>query len=94
MELTHDKLPELFKNIRYSELMSESSRKVYILNQSHTDVLEIHWFEDDKSWGFVKDNFPCQRKFYSTNFPIKTKERFISEMKLIGINLKINNLEM
>lgn len=88
MELTHKKLPELFKDIRYSKEASDSINETYFLHQKGKDVLSIHWLGDNE-WRFLKDNFPHKKEWYGTNFPIKTTERFISEMKHIGIDVEL-----
>lgn len=88
--LRHDQLPIFFKDISYSKLSSDSITETYILHQNGKDVLSIHWLGDNE-WRFVKDCFPHQRKFYSTNCPIKSVERFISEMENIGIKVELVN---
>lgn len=88
MQLTHKQLPAFFKGIRYSYEASDIITQTYFLYQNGKDVLSIHWLGDNE-WRFVIDNFPHERKYYTTNFPITTTERFIQEMKHIGIDVEL-----
>ncbi len=83
------KLHELFLNIR--EGNNHGVEKAhYILSADKGDIAEILYFAKNE-WKIIIDNFPRQRKFYSTNMPIITIEDFISEMARIDLKIKIRS---
>lgn len=88
MKFTHEQIPNLFIGARSSDNNRNINCDSYYFSDGSKDIMEV-LFLGDNEWRFIIDNFPCQRKSYSTNFPIKTTERFISEMKHIGINIEL-----
>lgn len=87
MELTHKQLPDLFKGIRPSIISGTIS--TYYLHQEEKDILAIYWLGDNE-WRFIQGfSTPDEKKVFSTNFPITTTERFIQEMKHIGIYVEL-----
>ena len=87
MKFDHTKLPELFSNVELCERLSSDDFSYYIIKSAKGDSAYIKYFKDQRVWWIEIDNFPHNRKYFETNFPIETKERFISEMKFIGIEL-------
>ncbi len=84
---SHEMLPELFEGIEQKK-SSASFDFNYTLSEAKGEVAKISYLGKNE-WRIFIDNFPSQKKFYSTNFPIVTVERFMAEMKHIGLNLKL-----
>lgn len=62
----------------------------YIMVDEHTgnEIAELCVLgEDEREWRFCVDNYPGQRKFYSTNLPYETFEDFMIDLKRINIEL-------
>ncbi len=83
----HEMLPELFEGIEQKK-SSASFDFNYTLSEAKGEVSQISYLGKNE-WRIFIDNFPMQKKFFSTNFPIVTVERFMSEMKYIGLDLKL-----
>lgn len=88
INFSHEMLPELFLNIRKGR-NGNSFDSNYIVTAAKGDIAEIS-FLGRGEWRFFIDNFPQQKKFYQTNFPMVNVYRFIEEMSLIGIPLERN----
>jgi uncharacterized Zn finger protein len=41
----------------------------------------------EHEWRYLIDNFPAEKKFYSNNLPVQTKEQFESDIQRIGLKL-------
>lgn len=89
MEFTHEKLPEYFEGITKAE-SSHSFDHNYIVSEPRGEIAQISYLGNNE-WRIFIDNYPMQKKFYQTNFPITTVQRFISEMKHIGLDLKLKS---
>lgn len=74
-----------FKNI--SRRPTTMGELFVLYKENKGDIAEIYYMGKG-TWHVIIDNFPAQRKNYSTNFPIKTVDEFISEMKRIGLNFE------
>jgi len=83
-------LVTLFENIRTG--VSQTLGISYVVFSEKGDSAQIACFEHEGSpteWRFFIDNFPGQKKYYQTNLPYPDVETFISDMKRIGIELKL-----
>ncbi len=91
MEFNHKMLPELFEGIRLGNPHSNSKfDSNYYVSEAKGDVAQITYLGNNE-WRFYIDNFPSSKKYYSTNFSITTVERFILEMRHIGLELKLKS---
>lgn len=89
--LIPENISNIFKNINHTG--SNTPGYDYSFNVFDEEigfVGELLYSNYFKEWRFIKDNFPAQRKAYSTDFPIKTIERFIDLFESIGIKLILN----
>ncbi len=84
---SHEMLPELFERIEQKK-SSASFDFNYTLLEAKGEVAQISYLGKNE-WRIFIDNYPSTKKYYSTNFPIVTVERFMAEMKHIGLNLKL-----
>lgn len=73
-----------FKNI---SIRPYHTGELFVLYDECCDVAEI-FYMGKGSWHVIIDNFPAPRRNYSTNFPIKTVDEFIIEMKRINLNFE------
>jgi len=93
MEFNHTQIPTLFKNIRIiSKVNTYDVEGSYMLNDGAKDIMQITYLGDNE-WRFFIDSFPFPKRYYSTNFPIKTTERFISEIKHLGVTIELKESE-
>lgn len=83
MEFTHEKLLDYFDGIRQTKSNSTFDFN-YVVSEAKGDIAKIMYLGKNE-WRVFIDNFPGQKKYYQTNFPITTLERFVSEMKSIGL---------
>lgn len=77
-------LVECFKNVR--EVQDKWPR--FILHQEGADRGEFICL-DGREWHVTVDNFPSPKRYYATNFPIRSAEEFAHEMKRIGLDLEL-----
>ena len=83
----HTELIEDFEHVREG---NASMGKCYVFSDPDTgsDFFEVYVYgEKMNEYRFVIDNFPAQRKFYTTNLPYESIDDFLSDMKRIGIDL-------
>ena len=74
-----------FKNI---SIRPYHTGELFVLYEENKgDVAEIYYMGKG-SWHVIIDNFPGQRKHYHTDFPIRTVDEFINEMKRINLNFE------
>lgn len=82
----HKHLPLYFKNITSGSTVIGSC---YVLRESKGDIAQIVFYNG--KWTIYIDNFPGPKKFFETNFPIKTVIEFQKKMKRIGLNLQLKS---
>ena len=85
------KLEEILKNYGVNPALTDDSLLTrYILKLSGNDNLEILVFKSDNNEiRFIHDNFPGQRRFFSTNIPYTSIEDFESDLKRMKIEVSI-----
>lgn len=87
MSFKHHQILKYFENVR----VSNSTKECYIFSDEiGNDFFEVYILSDH-DYRFVIDNYPAQRKFYSTNLPYRDINDFESDMARIGIKLKRKN---
>jgi hypothetical protein len=90
LKFESNELVTLFENIRAG--ISQTLGISYVVFSENGDTAQIICIEHEGSsneWRFFIDNFPGQKKYYQTNFPYPDVGTFISDMKRIGIELKL-----
>lgn len=90
MKFDPDNIHLVFENIR--EGVKPNLGKSFILSAEKGDIAEIHYLEKGE-WRIFVDNFPGQKKFYSTNFPMKSNRQFMSDLKRVGVVLTLKKVE-
>lgn len=91
LPFSHEKLTEYFEWIRAGKSNSNSGFDFnYIVSAEKGDIAQITYLGKNE-WRFYIDNFPGQKLWYTTNFPITTLRRFIEETEHIGLNLKLKS---
>lgn len=77
-------LEQYYSNVGVVEDKQFSS--YVVLDQVGNEVGQIVYMGDHE-WRYLVDNFPAEKKFYSSNLPVKTKEQFESDIQRIGLKL-------
>ncbi len=77
-------LEQLYSNLAVVEDKQFSNYAV--LDQIGNQVGQIVYMGDHE-WRYLLDNFPAEKKFYSSNLPVKTQEQFESDIQRIGLKL-------
>lgn len=84
LELYPDMLEKQFSNIRRGS--NPFCDNHYVVDAPKGDVGQISYLGKGE-WRVYVDNFPGQKKTYSTNFPINSKRDFIREIARVGLDL-------
>ena len=83
------KLDEYFKDM----VRVESRVSYFVLNDAKTGstlaTISYSFHDNQTTWDICIDNFPRQKKYYKSNFPIKSIEEFKHEMNRIGLDLRL-----
>ncbi len=82
MEFNHEQLPDLYEGVRIGNGIIGSC---YIFSNQKGDFMELFILHNQTQWKFIIDNFPRQRKYYSTNIPYRTVEDFEHDLVRMGI---------
>lgn len=84
MEFTHDMLPNLYEGVRIG---NATQGDCYVFSNKKGDFMEVYVIQTDRDlqWRFVIDNYPRQRKFYSTNLPYRSIDDFEYDLERMGI---------
>jgi hypothetical protein len=82
MDFTHEQLPDLYEGVRKG---NATMGFCYIFSNIKGDFMELFIINGQTQWNFVIDNFPRQRKYYSTNLPYRNIEDFEHDLDRIGI---------
>lgn len=82
MEFSHDMLPNLYEGVRIGNAMTGAG---YVFSNAKGDFMELFVIDGRNEYRFVIDNFPRQRKFYSTNIPYRSIEDFEYDLERMGI---------
>lgn len=77
-------LEQLYSNLAVVEDKQFSNYAV--LDQIGNQVGQIVYMGDHE-WRYLLDNFPAEKKFFSSNLPVKTQEQFESDIQRIGLKL-------
>lgn len=81
-------LEDILKNYECKVITDDVLLNKYVFRNSQGDYLEIFQFLSDKrEIRFVHDNFPGQRRFFSTNIPYSSVNDFESDLNRMGIEL-------
>ncbi len=90
----HYMIPDLFERIRAAG--SEPMGTKYIVSEDKGEIAEI--ICDDiglySRWHIIIDNYPAQRKTFSTSLPIITVEEFVKDMARVGLILQRKKLTL
>lgn len=86
MEFSHDKLPELYEGVRIGNAITGVC---YIFSNAKGDFMEVFVIDSRTEWRFVIDNYPRQRKIFSTNLPYRSIEDFERDLIRMGIEIPI-----
>lgn len=69
------------------EVIADNEFSSYaVLDQVGNHVGQIVYMGEHE-WRYLVDNFPADKKFYSSNLPVQTKEQFESDIQRIGLKL-------
>lgn len=93
--LNNKDLIESYKYDRKHDEGMDGTR--YVFKDVSGDYLEIILYDEDRSWYFILDNFPMERKMFSHNMPYYSLDQFESDLGRMGIKgvLKLRlNLEI
>lgn len=83
----HTKLDEFVKNIERAEEINPRFNSYRLLGTTGS-IADFTWLKKHELRICI-DNFPGQRLYYQTNFPIHTFDEFIREMKRINLNMEL-----
>ena len=86
MPFDHTKIDKHFKNIKR---VQESDQRFhsYTLNGTIGTIAQFTWLKRNELRIFI-DNFPGQKLYFSTDFPIRTFGEFQHEMSRINLALE------
>lgn len=85
-----EQLKEVFTNVRTAESHDNTTR--YIISADKGDISEIFFFnKHSHEIRIFIDNFPGQKKEFSTNIPFETFKEF--QDKLLSLGLELVNEE-
>lgn len=82
MEFKHENLPNIYEGVRIG---SATIGVCYVFSNAKGDFMEVFVIDGRADWRFVIDNYPHQRKFYSTNLPYRNIEDFEHDLERMGI---------
>lgn len=81
-------LNDILKNYAVRRVDDDPSLKKYMISDGHSEYLEIYIYVNyDREVRFVHDNFPGQRKFFTTNIPYTSIEDFETDLRRMGIKI-------
>ena len=86
MKFNPDNLHLIFENIR--EGVNPVLGKSFVLSGEGGDIAQIHHLGKG-DWRIFIDNFPGPKRFYSTNFPMRSNRQFMADLKRIGLILTL-----
>lgn len=89
MEFDKSKLDVVFKNIRQIDVNRKNTHHYVLRNENGNDVAQFV-FSGGKELTVEIDNFPMQKQYFNTNFPICSNDEFINEMRRINLHIEKN----
>jgi hypothetical protein len=82
-------LETIFNNVE--KVKQEDHRIIYTLTDyCGSDVAQIVFLGNTEIHIEI-DNFPSQKKYYQTSFPVRSSDEFIHEMSRIGLTFTLKN---
>lgn len=82
-------IENILQNFNICFTDSNSLLTKYVLQLEDNDTLEVIVFKSDgREIRFIHDNFPAQRRIFSTNIPYTSLEDFESDLKRMKINAR------
>lgn len=88
MNFTHKDILKTFTNVQKIE--KHNDIKYVFSNENGSDYLELYVLTFDRNENEIRiivDNYPHQRRFYSTNIPFRNLEDFENMFKRIKVDL-------
>ncbi len=82
MDFSHEQLPDIYEGVRIG---SATQGVCYVFKNAKGDFMEVFIIDGRNEWRFVIDNYPRQRKFFSTNLPYRNIEDFEHDLIRMGI---------
>ncbi len=77
------------KNFNVSQVITDSLATRHIIKLEGNNTLEVIIFKGEgREIRFIHDNFPGQRRFFSTNIPYTSIEDFESDLNRMKINAR------
>lgn len=89
MNFTHEQLPDLYEGVRKGNAMTGVC---YIFANAKGDFMELFVIDSGTEYRFVIDNYPRQRKFFSTNLPYRSVEDFEHDLIRTGVEIPIKKI--
>lgn len=90
MDFNHEQLPNIYEGVR---IRNATMGVCYVFSNAKGDFMEVFIINGINEWRFVIDNYPRQRKFFSTNLPYRNIEDFEYDLTRIGIEPLIKKLK-
>lgn len=89
--LVKSELNAVFERTRKNESVGRNYR--YSLTDEHGNDIAQFAFQPTGELLIEIDNFPRDKKYYSTNLPIRTYTEFKSELARVGLDIKLRALD-
>ncbi len=87
MEFNKSKLDVVFKHVRQIDVNRKNAHHYALSNETGNDMAQFV-FSGGKELTVEVDNFPGQKQYFNTNFPIRSNDEFINEMKRINLHIE------
>ncbi|HCE1635762.1 TPA: hypothetical protein NG650_004222 [Vibrio parahaemolyticus] len=72
-------------NINFDNVRKGDWGDVYVVSDGCSDIAQFRF--SNGSLHVEVDNFPSQKKYYSTSFPLRNQEELAAELARVGIVL-------
>lgn len=87
----HRELTTIFKGVREAIDSKEKYPHYIFSNEIGSDYMDLYVVDGHRELRFTIDNFPCQRKFYSTNIPLLNIDDFIRLLQQMNVYIPERN---
>jgi hypothetical protein len=85
MEFKHENLIEYYEDVRTMTRSVIGTGYIFSSREKGGDFMELIVIDNMNEYRFVIDNYPGQRKIYSTNIPYRSFEEFENDLERMRI---------
>jgi hypothetical protein len=79
-------IENIFSNV---ERVEDDRFQVFRVRDENGSDAGMMTYMGKNEWRVFVDNFPCQKKYFSTNLPINTVQQFIDDISRTGLGLEL-----